>query len=147
MTAKRQLAQDLAGQAPVRVVCRALALPPSSYYYAPRGTDDLTVLGWIEEVLVDFPTYGYRRLTAELARRGHALNHKRIQRLLRQHDLVRPVRRGGGHHEQPAPLRAPRQPAPGAGGRATRAGVVRRHHLHPPANPVQIGRASWRERV
>lgn len=94
MTAKRQLAQDLAEEAPVRVVCRALELAPSSYYYTPRDTDDLTVLGWMEEVLVDFPTYGYRRLTAELARRGHVLNHKRVQRLLRQHDLARPLRRG-----------------------------------------------------
>lgn len=93
MTAKRQLAQGLVEQAPVRVVCRALELSPSSYYYTPLGTDDLTVLGWIEEVLAEFPTYGYRRLTAELGRRGHPMNHKRVQRILKQHDLARPSRR------------------------------------------------------
>jgi putative transposase len=91
VTVRRQLAQGLVGEAPVRVVCRALGLASSSYYYAPQEGDDLTVLGWIEEVLAEFPTYGYRRLTAELGRRGHLLNHKRVQRILQQHDLARPA--------------------------------------------------------
>jgi putative transposase len=92
VTAKRELVQALVGEAPVRVVCQALDLASSSYYYAPQDNDDLTVLGWMEEVLGDFPTYGYRRLTAELRRRGHLLNHKRVQRILQEHDLGHSVR-------------------------------------------------------
>jgi len=84
------MAQHLAGQAPVGVVCRALELAPSSYYYRPRPPEDLEVLGWIEEIWTDFPTYGYRRLGVELGRRGHPVNHKRLQRILKEHDLVRP---------------------------------------------------------
>lgn len=93
MRVKRQLAHELTGQAPVRVVCGALELAPSSYYHTPVGGDDLTVLGWMEEVLAEFPTYGYRRLTVELGRRGHPINHKRVQRILKEHDLARPSRR------------------------------------------------------
>ena len=92
MTARRALAQRLAGQASVALACRALGLSTSSYYYHPRPPEDLEVLGWIEEVWADFPTYGYRRLEAELARREQVVNHKRLQRILNAHDLVRPPR-------------------------------------------------------
>jgi transposase InsO family protein len=44
-------------------------------------------------VLLEFPTYGYRRLTAELQRRGHAINHKRVLRLTQANDLIQMVRR------------------------------------------------------
>ncbi len=57
------------------------------------ATDDLTVLSWIEKVLAEHPTYGYRRLTAELSRRGHRINHKKLQRIIREHDLGHPERR------------------------------------------------------
>jgi len=50
--------------------------------------DDLDLLVAIEEILLSYPTYGYRRLVAELKRRGHRVNHKRILRLLQQNDLV-----------------------------------------------------------
>jgi putative transposase len=102
VTAKRELVQALVGEAPVRVVCRALGLAPSSYYYAPQegsafhaARSDGAGLDRVgmecREVLAEFPTYGYRRLTAELGRRGHLLNHKRVQRILQQHDLARPA--------------------------------------------------------
>jgi putative transposase len=40
-------------------------------------------------------TYGAPRVTAELRRRGHVVNHKRVERLMRQHGIVgyRPRRR------------------------------------------------------
>ncbi len=93
MTCKRDLARQLTAMAPVRMVCRVLELAPSSYYYTPQPTDDLTVLGWTEQVLAEHPTYGYRRLTAELSRRGHRINHKKLQRIIREHDLAHPQRR------------------------------------------------------
>jgi len=77
----------------VRLVCRILDTALSSYYYVPKPHDDLAVLTWIEEVLVEFPTYGYRRITAELHRRGHPVNHKRVQRILKENDLIRVPRR------------------------------------------------------
>src|SRR5215217_6652727 len=47
----------------------------------------------IERVALEFPRYGYRRMTAELRRRGAAVNHKRVLRLLRADNLLVQVRR------------------------------------------------------
>ncbi len=43
---------------------------------------------WIEEVLLEFPRYGYRRVTVELERRTHPINHKRVQRIMQEHNLI-----------------------------------------------------------
>ena len=51
-------------QFPVRVLCQALDVAPSSYYYHPHRTDDLRVA--IEAVALEYPRYGYRRVHAEL---------------------------------------------------------------------------------
>jgi transposase InsO family protein len=40
-----------------------------------------------------YPTYGYRRITALLCRQGWQVNHKRIQRLMQQMGLQRPVKK------------------------------------------------------
>lgn len=69
-------------------LCQVLGVARSSYYYQPVGNDDLGVLAWIEEVLLEFPRYGYRRVTAELARRRHPVNHKRVQRVMQEHNLI-----------------------------------------------------------
>lgn len=84
---------SLAGGQPVRRLCHLLAVAPSSYYYQALPNDDLSVLTWIEEVLLEFPTYGIRRVTAELQRRRHLINHKRVQRLMQQNDLIQVARR------------------------------------------------------
>lgn len=80
--------QALCPEYPVRMLCTLWGISPSSYYYKPVPEDDLSLLVAIEEILLNYPTYGYRRLVAELARRGHRVNHKRVLRLLRQNDLV-----------------------------------------------------------
>ncbi len=80
--------QELAARYPVQRLCQVLGVARSSYYYQPAPSDDLSVLVWIEEVLLEFPRYGYRRVTAELARRQHPLNHKRVQRIMQEHNLL-----------------------------------------------------------
>jgi putative transposase len=54
-------------------------------YYRPAETpaDDLRVMRLIDEVYTARPFYGSRRMAAELARRGEAVNRKRVRRLLR----------------------------------------------------------------
>ena len=37
---------------------------------------------------MEFPYYGYRRITAELQNRGYAVNHKRVLSLMRQEKLL-----------------------------------------------------------
>src|SRR5260370_927846 len=41
-----------------------------------------------QQVALDFPAYGYRRITFELNRRGFAVNHKRVLRLMRADNLL-----------------------------------------------------------
>lgn len=42
----------------------------------------------MQQAALQFPAYGYRRITAELNRRGFAVNHKRVLRLMRQDNLL-----------------------------------------------------------
>ena len=61
--------------------------------YRPMADDDLTVLAWIEEVLLEFPTHGVPRVTAELQCGQHLVNHKRVLHLMHANDLIQVVRR------------------------------------------------------
>lgn len=79
---------ELAPRYPVQRLCQVLNVARSSYYYQPQHHDDLALLAQIEDVLLTFPRYGYRRVTAELQRRQVAVNHKRVQRVMREHDLL-----------------------------------------------------------
>jgi putative transposase len=65
---------------PKAVVCRVLGTSRSSQYYQPKVMDDSELEADIHQVCAQFPRYGYRRVTAELKRRGWQVNHKRIAR-------------------------------------------------------------------
>jgi len=77
---------------PVRLLCEVLDCPPSSYYYRSRREDELHLREEIEKIAMEFPRYGYRRVTAELRRRGYRVNHKRVLRIMRQENLILHVR-------------------------------------------------------
>ena len=73
------LAQDY----PVTVVCDALGMARSSYYYQAAETPgEAELREAIKETAADWPTYGYRRITEQLKRSGWPVNHKRVQRLM-----------------------------------------------------------------
>lgn len=55
--------------------------------------DDLDLREAIEAVALEYPRYGYRRVHAELVRRGWHVNHKRVQRLMQAANLLVEVRR------------------------------------------------------
>ncbi|MFQ5885313.1 MAG: IS3 family transposase, partial [Thermoplasmata archaeon] len=42
----------------------------------------------IQKIAVDFPRYGYRRMTEELRRQGYMVNRKRVLRLMREDNLL-----------------------------------------------------------
>jgi transposase InsO family protein len=42
----------------------------------------------IQHIALEFPYYGWRRVTAELHRRGRAVNHKRVRRIMREDNLL-----------------------------------------------------------
>jgi len=55
----------------------------------PPPTDhDLDLRDQIQKIALEWPAYGSRRVTAELQRRGGKVNRKRVQRLMRQDNLL-----------------------------------------------------------
>jgi len=68
-----------------------------SNYYKSRSLkkeiQDADTLDAIDLILCDFPAYGTRRVTEELKIQGWKVNRKRIQRLMREHSLLRVVKR------------------------------------------------------
>jgi Transposase and inactivated derivatives len=77
----------LTNEYPVEMLCGLLACPRSSYYYQEAG-EDVCVRDAIEQIAAQFPRYGYRRITAELGRRGMTVNHKRVLRIMREESLL-----------------------------------------------------------
>jgi putative transposase len=79
---------------PVVGACEALALPRSSYYYA-AAEESAELLDKVRAVAQAHPTYGSRRVTAELRREPYNLtiNRKHVQRVMKAEGLLRPRRR------------------------------------------------------
>jgi transposase InsO family protein len=80
---------------PLALVCETLGCNRSSFYYEPTPRDEAELKASIEKVVEDWPTYGHRRVAAQLARQGREVNHKKVLRLMRQMGLAerRPVRK------------------------------------------------------
>jgi transposase InsO family protein len=82
---------------PARLVCRLLAFPRCQLYRTaePRPDPDAQLRQARVRLAGQWPTYGYRRLTAMLHREGFVANSKRVRRLMDEqgiHGLL-PVRR------------------------------------------------------
>ena len=54
----------------------------------PLGREELELRDAIQKVALQMPTYGYRRITAELRRQQRVVNRKRVLRLMRQDNLL-----------------------------------------------------------
>jgi transposase InsO family protein len=53
----------------------------------PEG-DEMELRSQIQAIALGRRHYGYRRVTAELRRRGRVVNHKRVARLMREDNLL-----------------------------------------------------------
>src|SRR5271155_11606 len=75
---------------PVSQQCRLLAVPRSTVYRQPAevSAEDLAIMALIDRQYLARPYYGSRRMAAWLATRGHVVNRKRVQRLMRLLGLV-----------------------------------------------------------
>jgi putative transposase len=68
---------------PVRLVCRATGWPRSSLYAAATPpADEAELRQALTRLAGEWPTYGYRRLTALVRREGRAVNAKRVRRVM-----------------------------------------------------------------
>jgi transposase InsO family protein len=81
---------------PLAVICRVLAVPRSSVYAQDLqeahddrfAATDAAVRDHIQRIAGAWPTYGYRRVTAQLQREGEPANSKRVRRLMHALGLV-----------------------------------------------------------
>lgn len=64
--------------------CEALGLARSTFYYAPEAENqrNLKIMKRLDEIYMNQPFYGYRRMTAQLNRDGYQVNEKRVRRLM-----------------------------------------------------------------
>jgi putative transposase len=86
----RQLSQEY----PKSVVCAVLGLARSSFYYEPGVKEgDQPLLEAIEQILMRWPFYGYRRVTQQLKRAGWEVGETRVRRLLKVLDHTASVGR------------------------------------------------------
>ena len=73
-------------------------LARSSFYYRPKAKSpdrmkaEADLVDRIETICLEFPRYGYRRVTKQLQREGWVVNHKKVLRLMRENDLLCRVR-------------------------------------------------------
>jgi transposase InsO family protein len=76
-----------------------MKLARSSFYYKPRCKNpecmkaEADLRDRIETICLEFPRYGYRRVTHQLKHEGCQINHKKVLRLMRQSDLLCRVKR------------------------------------------------------
>ena len=83
----------------VRQLCHWLGINRRWYYehhrlQAKQDEQEARVRQAMEQVILAFPGYGYRRVTRALQRAGTTINHKRVLRIMREQSwLCRPRRR------------------------------------------------------
>jgi putative transposase len=65
-----------------------MGISRSTYYYRPKKNMakkklDADIADAIEDIAEEFPSYGYRRITAALKRRGMVVNHKKVAKMMK----------------------------------------------------------------
>jgi transposase InsO family protein len=81
----------------LRQLCRWLGVGRTWYYTCPtveeRANREVALRDAIEQIILEMPGYGYRRVTHALQREGWAVNHKRVLRIMRQEALLCQLKR------------------------------------------------------
>lgn len=76
----------------LRQLCSLLSLSRSWFYQRAnakaQAQPDIALRDAIERIVLAFPGYGYRRVTAQLHRQGWTVNHKRVLRVMRDEALL-----------------------------------------------------------
>jgi transposase InsO family protein len=83
---------NLATLLPLGRLCRLATVSRAGFYRwrSERSTPDadMELRDLIQRIALEFSCYGSRRVTHELRRRGQKVNRKRVQRLMRQDNLL-----------------------------------------------------------
>lgn len=83
--------QQMKVEYPLRQLCATLDCPISTAYYAPRNRDESDLVVAIEQVLLRFPFYGYRKVHQQLLRQRIEVGEHVVRRLLREMGVTRSV--------------------------------------------------------
>ena len=79
-------------QIPISKACYHLDISRQAHYqWQDRnyiGNMDIPLVSEMHDIALEFPKYGYRRITAELHRRGQAVNHKKVLRIMHEENLL-----------------------------------------------------------
>jgi putative transposase len=81
-----------------RRVCSLLGVS-RSWYYAKKNSEEkakdeeVELRDAIERIVLEFPGYGYRRVTRALGREGWSVNHKKVLRVMRKESLLCQLKR------------------------------------------------------
>jgi putative transposase len=77
-------------QLSVGAQCRLLSIPRSTFYHHPVGesAENLGLMALIDRQFMETPFYGVRQMTWHLRNEGHAVNPKRVRRLMRLMGLM-----------------------------------------------------------
>jgi transposase InsO family protein len=76
-----------------------MGLARSTYYYLSRQVsmeakkEEADLRDRIEQIVVEFARYGYRRVTYQLRHEGWKVNHKRVARVMREQSLQCQIKR------------------------------------------------------
>src|SRR5208282_6502906 len=83
---------SLATPIPVERLCGLAQVSRAGFYRwrhaAPAKDADMDLRDEIQRIALEWPCYGWRRVTAELRRRGWTVNHKRVRRIMREDNLL-----------------------------------------------------------
>jgi len=73
-------------------MCALAKVSRAGFYRLPSarsgGDAEMELRDAMQRIALEFPSYGWPRMTAELHRRGWAVNHKRVYRLMREDNLL-----------------------------------------------------------
>jgi putative transposase len=87
-----QMVAQEAAPGQVTRLCKALHLSRATFYrYRKTGEPadpDVELRDQIQRLALEFPSYGYRRIAAQLQRDGIIVNRKRVLRLMREDNLL-----------------------------------------------------------
>jgi len=87
-----QCQSQASGQLPVARMCELAGLPRRSYYNLLGRTQSedqhVELRDQIQQIALEWHSYGYRPITHELQRRGYTANHKLVLRLMREDNLL-----------------------------------------------------------
>jgi len=79
-------------QIPISKACSHFNISRQAHYQWQQRNNNknknIPLISEMNDIALEFPRYGYRRITAELHRRGQLVNHKKVLRIMREENLL-----------------------------------------------------------